>query len=262
MTNDTAFLDIKGQRVHYKLTGQGKAIILLHGWGGSLDVFKALHHSLEPHFKVIAIDLPGFGKSPEPSTAWGTEEYATMVKDFLEALKIEKPILVGHSYGGRLIIRLGSMIEVSKNILIGSAGIKPQRPMSYYFKVYTFKFLKFLAHLPILSLFLKDAFEQYRNRAGSSDYKNASATMKATLIKAVNEDLTHLLPKVKASSLLIWGENDTATPLRDGKKMEQLIPDAGLVVLKDCGHYCFVEKSQQFLIIVNNFLEKDKTATI
>ena len=256
------FINIKGQKVHYKCTGQGKEVILLHGWGGSLDVFKALQTNLEPNFKVYGIDLPGFGKSPEPQIAWGTEEYANLIKDFLAELQIKQPILIGHSYGGRLMIRLGSMIEVHKNIFVGSAGIKPERPASYYFKVYTFKCLKFIAHLPILSIFLKDAFEQYRNRAGSSDYKNASDVMKATLVKAVNEDLTHLLPKVSASSLLIWGENDTATPLRDGKKMEALIPDAGLAVMKNCGHYCFVEKSQEFLIIVNSFLEKDKTATV
>lgn len=252
------FIQVGEQQVHYEQKGKGYPVVLLHGWGCDLHIFDRIAPDLEDNFCVYRLDFPGFGQSPEPKAAWGTEAYADLTVEFLKALQIKHPILIGHSYGGRVIIRMAERVKPRKIVITGGAGIKPVRPLSYYVKVYTYKSLKWLATLPGLKSLLATTMDRYRKKAGSSDYQQASEVMRGVLVKAVNEDLSPLLPGVKAPTLLIWGEQDTATPLRDGKLMETLIPDAGLVVLSGGTHYAFLEQAPKFLTIVNHFLEEEK----
>jgi pimeloyl-ACP methyl ester carboxylesterase len=142
--------------------------------------------------------------------------------------------------------------------LLDSAGIKPGRSLEYYIKVYSFKAARKTLPLFVGKSKADEIIEGYRKTAGSTDYNNASGIMRQILVKSVNEDLKSVMPNIKAPTLLVWGENDTATPVGDAKIMEQLIPNAGLVVLKNAGHFAFVEKLQEFLIILNNFLQADK----
>lgn len=255
----SAFAQVGQQRIHYHQTGRGYPLVLLHGWGCDLHIFDAVQRELEQYFTVYNIDLPGFGQSPEPSTVWGTADYAAAIIGLFQELNIQHPILIGHSFGGRVIIRMAEQVRPRKIILTGGAGIRPQRSLSYYLKVYTYKALKRLATLPVLRSLTAPMLERYRSKAGSADYQQASETMRGVLVKAVNEDLRDLLPGIQAPTLLIWGEKDTATPLRDGRLMEQKIPDAGLVVLSGGSHYAFLEQSARFLTIVGHFLEEDKT---
>lgn len=250
---------INGLNFHFRVSGEGKSIVLMHGWGCNLQTFQRLEEHLAQYFKVYNIDFPGFGKSQEPPIAWGTAEYEANFKAFLNALAIENPILVGHSFGGRIAIRTAKDTPIHKMILIGSAGIKPTRTLEYYFKVYSFKTLRFFTELPLIyTLFGKKMIEERRKKAGSSDYQQASEVMRGTLSKVVNEDLRHFMPNIKASTLLIYGENDTATPVKDAQIIENMIPDAGLVVLKNAGHYVFLDQMAQVHAITDHFLAKDK----
>jgi pimeloyl-ACP methyl ester carboxylesterase len=252
-------LKINDLNIHYEVSGKGRPLLLLHGWGCDVQIFKPLLPFLEPYFMVYRLDFPGFGKSSEPPTAWTNDDYVTFTQQFIAALDLkDAPIVLGHSFGGRVAIKLATQIPLRKLILTGSAGIKPTRKPSYYFKIYAYKLLKVLVKVPILGLLLKPLQENYVSRVGSSDYKQASAVMRQTLSNVVNTDLQTIMPHVKVPTLLLWGENDTATPPEYGQKMEKLIPDAGLVVLKNAGHYVFLDQLQQFQIILNSFLEKDK----
>lgn len=254
-------IDIDGVKLHYHVSGQGYPVVLLHGWGGSIQSFAPVHAHLEKNFLVYSLDMPGFGESPEPPTAWGTIEYAALVEKFLQRMHIEKPILMGHSFGGRLTIRLAAKNIAKKIILVDSAGIPPHRSMGYYFRVYRFKCLKGILSLPGLHLIKPKVLDWYRNKYGSSDYKSAvSDVMRGSFIKVVNEDLRPLLEEIKVPSLLIWGDLDTATPLSDGQLMEQKIADSGLVVLKNTGHFSYLEKLGEFLLIVDSFLQKEREA--
>lgn len=252
-------VQLEGLNFHYRESGSGYPVVLMHGWGCDLNIFAQLEGLLSRHFRVYNIDFPGFGKSQEPNAVWGTAEYEAHFKAFLKTAKIENPILIGHSFGGRIAIRVAKDTPVRKMILMGSAGIKPQRSMQYYFKVYSFKLMKFFAQLPVIySLFGKEMIENRRKKSGSADYRNASDTMRGILSKVVNEDLRHFMPQIKAPTLLIYGENDTATPVADGRLMEKLIPDAGLVVMKNAGHYVFLDQREQVHAIIDNFLSKEK----
>lgn len=251
--------NIANQSLHYKVEGTGnQSIILLHGWGCDLSIFAHINEQLARDFTVYTLDLPGFGKSEEPKDVWGIEEYTAHLEAFIQEKNIKNPILLGHSFGGRMSILYASRNTVKKIILVGSAGIKPTRSLSYYGKVYSYKAVKNTLPYLVGKKKAEEVLESYRKTAGSSDYGSASPKMRMILSKVVNEDLQHVMPKIKAPTLLIWGENDTATPIADGRKMEKLIPDAGLVPFKNCGHYCFLEKKGEFGLIVDNFLEKDK----
>ncbi|WP_200873593.1 alpha/beta fold hydrolase [Candidatus Magnetobacterium casense] len=224
-------------------------MLLLHGWASNLDSFVSVQKYLSSRFKVYAIDFPGFGKSGEPKEIWNTEDYCTFLEAFMEKMNIVRPIIIGHSFGGRVAIRLAVKKKADKLILIDSAGIRPKRTAKYYFKVYSYKLAKYiLKHLSPRLL------AKYKASVGSKDYINASPMMKQILIKVVNEDLTKLLPEITIPSLLIWGENDMETPLYQAHVMNKLIPDSGLVILKGAGHFSHIDKMREFLIVTGNFL--------
>ena len=250
-------LDIDGLKVNYKVTGTGKNVVLLHGWGCCIKTFEPVHNYLEKNFCTYSIDLPGFGESQEPPTVWGVKEYGELIIKFLEKLNIENPILIGHSFGGKVSIFVASSIKVNKVILVDSAGVKPKRKPSYYFKIYSYKLAKHTFSLPFLRKYKDEVLSKFKKKSGSADYRNASGMMQKILVKSVNEAVPELMPKIKAPVLLIWGENDTATPVADGKVMEKLMVDAGLVVLKNAGHYAYLDKFYEFTTIISNFLKKD-----
>ncbi len=252
-------ITIKGIDIHYTVSGEGRDLVLLHGWGGSIASFAPVHQHYQQYFRTYSLDWPGFGKSNEPDEPWGVEDYAEMFCEWMRALKIQNPIVMAHSFGGRVVIYSAGKMKYNfhKIILIDSAGIKPKRSLKYYLKVYIYKLIKKLVYLPGCKQLLLKKFEQYRKRAGSSDYRNASENMKKVFIKVVNQDLKKYLSYIHMPTLLIWGGNDTATPLGDAQIMEKLIPDAGLVVFKNAGHFSYLEEFNRFICVADNFLKKD-----
>lgn len=253
------FIELTDVRLNYTVSGEGQNIILLHGWGANIGAFKPVHDNYSQHFKVYSIDFPGFGESTEPPAPWGVEDYTDLLHEFITKLDIKNPILVGHSFGGRVSIYYATKYgNIKKIILVDSAGIKPKRSLSYYVKVYSYKTVKNIFKLPGLNRYSDEILAAFKKRTGSTDYRNVSGVMQQTLVKVVNEDLQHLMPKINVPTLLVWGENDDATPVSDGEQMEKLIPNAGLVVLKNAGHYAYLDQLHQFLVITNKFLEDDR----
>ena len=247
-------IQLLGLNFHYTVQGEGAPIILMHGWGCNLTTLQSVEKVAMENHKVYNVDFPGFGESHEPSQVWGVEEYTQLIEQFVKAENIENPILLGHSFGGRVGILYSSRNKVNKLILVDAAGVKPRRSLKYYFKVYTYKLGKKLMPLIYGKERAQQRIDAMRAKRGSSDYNNASPMMRAILSKVVNEDLKEKMPLIKAPTLLIWGENDTATPLRDAKIMERLIPNAGLVSFPGCGHYSFLDNPFQFAAVLRSFL--------
>lgn len=244
-------------KVNINTQGNGDPVFLLHGWGCNHEIFKNIQAVLSAGYTTYNFDFPGFGASDEPDTVWGVEEYTRMVEQFAKDNGIENPALIGHSFGGRVSILYSSRNATSRIVLVDAAGIKPKRPFSYYRKVYTFKFIKWLCNTLLPKNVAQGIIERRRKGAGSSDYNNASPMMRAILSKVVNEDLTAQLPNIKAPTLLFWGNLDTATPLSDAKTMEKLIPDAGLVVAHGTGHFSFLENPGLFTAVIKKFFKID-----
>lgn len=262
MNRTEHFIDLPGGRVHYTVQGSGPDLVLMHGWGcNSSTVASVAAVAAESH-TVYSLSLPGFGTpgvvevlSPEPVEVWGTYDYATLLSQFISALHLTRPTLIGHSYGGRVAIVYASAHDVDRLVLVDAAGVKPRRPLKYYLKVYSFKAAKFLAPLLLGRERGQAAIERWRGKSGSADYNSSTPKMRAVMSKSVNEDLCHLMPSIKAPTLLLWGENDTATPLSDARKMERLIPDAAVVSFTGAGHYSFLDAPAQFAAVLRSFLK-------
>lgn len=226
-------------RIHYTLEGKGDPIILLHGWGQNIMMMKFISDHFQRRFQVLNLDLPGFGDSDEPDTAWSVADYAQCIFTCKEQLGLEAPILIAHSFGARIALHYAHRYPVNKMVLTGAAGIKNKRTLCYYMKVYTYKLMK-QCHM--------------KPQMGSSDYQNADEVMKGVLICSVNEDLRPLLPSIYTETLLVWGEKDTATPLWMGEAMEQEMPNATLIVLENDDHFAYFHQPQRFLAILEYFL--------
>lgn len=243
------FIKIENLKLHYKVIGQGRPLLLLPGWGCGIEHFNKLQEHFAKNFTTYAIDLPGFGLSDAPPTIWGNTEYANLVTKFINAIKIINPVLIGHSFGGKIIIELvaSGLINAEKIVLISSAGVKLPKSLKLILKIYFFKFIK---------LFIsRSNIELYKKKCGSSDYKNASSHMRSVLVKAVNENIIKLLPKIKVPTLLLWGDKDTATPLKAGKIMQKMISGSRLRIFDNSGHFPFLDNYAEVIIELDKFLK-------
>lgn len=252
---------VNGIKINYEEKGEGDLIVLLHGWGSNIKLFANLIELLAKKYKVVAMDMPGFGESAEPPSAWCVDDYVDFVLEFLKDYDTDKVMLLGHSFGGRVIIKLNSRenlpFSITKVILVDSAGIMSPKSNKKSFRTYYYKVGKAILSTGIVQKIAPDALENFRKKMGSADYAAASPLMRQVLVKVVNEDLEYLLPNIKCPTLLVWGVNDTATPLSDGEKMEKLISDAGLVKLENAGHYSFLDQQYTFNRVMSSFMKLD-----
>jgi len=249
---------INNLNINYIKKGTGRTALVLPGWGTTIDTYMPLINSMSNYSSVYCMDMPGFGNSSELTSAWNVDDYVEFIINFIKNQNIQELDLIGHSNGGRIIIKLMNKknlnFKVNKIILIGSAGIVHKKTLFQKAKIGICKFgKKVLESKPFKALF-PNLISKLKNHIGSEDYKNASPIMKQTLVQLVNEDLQELLPNINVPTLLIWGTNDTATPICDAEIMEKLIPDSGLVKIENCTHYVFLERTDYVNKIICTFL--------
>lgn len=245
----------KGVDIEISTGGQGKTLLLLHGWGCDHKIYDSFRALFESTYRVYAFDLPGFGASSEPESIWGTQEYVDMLRAFVLENGIENPTLMGHSFGGKISILYAAHNSVNRVVLIDAAGVVPRRTMQYYVKVYSFKFMRVACKILLPKAKAEAIINKRRDSAGSSDYSNATPKMRAILSKVVNEDLKSYMPKITAPVLLFWGNKDSATPIDDARTMKSLIPNSELTIASGCGHYSFLESRGLFEVIIKKFLK-------
>lgn len=221
------------------------SIVLLHGWGQNIQMMQMLGEPFKNEYRIIIIDFPGFGLSEEPKEAMGVDDYTKIVEKLLENLNVSNPILIGHSFGGRVSVKFASRNEVKKVVLLSPAlrghdkkGLKT-------------KILKNLKKVPGI----KNLEGWAKNHIGSRDYKSASPIMKEVLVKTVNEDLSLDAKKINAPVIIIYGDKDSEVPEEDIKEYERLIPDCGLIVYDGCTHYAYLERVNQTINIIRSFIK-------
>lgn len=249
-------IKIQDININYIVEGEGSPILILHGWGASIDTVRPIINILNNRYKVYALDLPGFGSSSEPKEAIDSFQYAEIVREFLKEMNIEKATFIGHSFGGKVSIILSSKYPdlFDKLVLIDSAGLIPKRGLKYYTKVYSFKTLKFIYRKMFFWIKNEKRMENFYKKFGSDDYRDSSGVMRQILVKVVNENLRPLLKDIKASTLIIWGDQDDATPVYMAHIMESEIKDSGLVVFEGAGHYAYLDQYNRFTAVINAFL--------
>jgi len=231
--------------VNYEVYGQGERLLLLHGWATNLHSFEGLAPLLSKNFQVICLDLPGFGQSQAPSSAYGVFDYANFVEKFLDYLDVKETHMLGHSMGGAICLAYAlSFGHAKKLILEDSAGVRHKNLQTMY-KVYLVKLLKVFT-LPAFRQHLKHIF-------GSTDYRNAG-NMRPTLVKIVNEDLSRRLAEIRQPTLIIWGQNDKTTTLDEARCINSGIKGSKLIILPNCDHFPHLEHTKEFAKLVTDFL--------
>ncbi len=247
-------ISINSINCRYEQAGSGKDVLLLHGWGGEAASWLPVYHHLREKCRVTALDFPGHGKSGfPPEDGWSVHEYADFTARFIEEVGIAGCDIVAHSFGCRVSILLCAQHPelVGKLLMTGAAGLRKEQSPAIQRRQKLFSFLKKCAHVIPGGDALR---EKFAGNFGSADYRNLPPSMRATFVKVVNEDLSAYLPRIKAQPLLVFGRQDTETPLWMGEKMEKEIPGSALVVLENAGHFAYLDKLYEFLRILDAYL--------
>jgi pimeloyl-ACP methyl ester carboxylesterase len=247
-------LDIQGIPTRLRRVGVGPEVVVLHGWGASIEAVQSITAGLADVCAVHTVDLPGFGQTGRPPGVWGVEDYSEWTRALFTSLGLSRPSIIGHSHGGRIAIHLAAHHPelVDRLLLVDAAGIRPRRTAAWYRKVALAKVAKHV--LNRLGSPGRAVGQRLVGYSASSDYAASDSAMRPTFVRLVNTDLTALLPDVHASTLLVWGDQDTETPLSDGETMARLIPDAGLVVFQGAGHFSYADQPQRFTRVARHFL--------
>ena len=229
-------------KINYVDYGEGDPVVLLHGWGQNIEMMDFIGKRLINNRKII-LDFPGFGESDEPSRPFSVDDYTELLRKLLIDLNVENPILVGHSFGGRVAIKYASKYNTNKVVLFGTPCIRKVKEPTLKEKLY--KMTK--------NTMVGDIVRKY---AGSKDYNDASPIMRGTLVKVVNEDLLEDAKKITAPTLLIWGKNDDAVPIEMAKELEPQMQNAAVILLEG-SHYAYLENLDRVSIILNTFFENN-----
>jgi pimeloyl-ACP methyl ester carboxylesterase len=256
---------INGLNINYIDEGQGQLLVLLHGWGSNIELFSGIINFVKSKYHVVAMDMPGFGKSDEPLEPMNVDDFVNFVLEFIKELYPQEKeiIFLGHSMGGRIIIKLASGIHdgriqagftIPKVILTDAAGVLPVKTEAQKKRTRRYKFYKNLLTKTGIAKAFPGSLDKLQKKFGSADYAAASHVMRQSLVKVVNEDLVPYMKSVTMPALLIWGDKDTATPLSDGQTMEREMPEAGLAVINGVGHYSFLENPYLYNKILGSFL--------
>ena len=236
------------------------SILILHGWGANISLVWSLAQGIAKHgYRVFTLDMPGFGDSDDPPESWTIFDYTKFIIAYLDYHQLEKIHLFGHSFGGRIGLILGAdqANRIHKMVLADSAGIRPKIPFMTQLRTRTYKSIRSVLETIGLNSLSHTLRKHYNARYGSVDFKAISGIMRETFVNVINQDLLDHASRVRVPTVLIWGENDEDTPLWMGKKLEQTIPDAGLVTYPNSGHYSYLENLSQTIRVMDALFKQD-----
>ena len=240
---------------NYHISGKGKLVVLLHGWGDTAEGLKNLNESLSSNYKVLTLDLPGFGGTQTPSDVWDLDNYSDFLNKTLSKLDLEQPYaVIGHSNGGALAIRAVSLGKISpkKLILVAASGIRSGNNLK------RFSLTVIAKTGNIATIWMP---ERYRQGLRKSLYQTAGSDMlvapnlEDTFKKTVRQDVQADALKINLPTLLIYGKNDTATPVRYGYAYNKLIEGSKLEIIDDAGHFVHHDQSKKVLELIKDFLK-------
>lgn len=242
----------KKDKIYFeKIGNRNKTILILPGWGNTRETFKYITSYFSKDYTIYIIDYPGFGNSPTINKELTIYDYAQIINKLIKKEKIINPIIIAHSFGGRLsAILLGKYnLKVEKIILIDVAGIKRRKTLKQFLKEKTYKLINKLT---------KNKFKEKLNKYfASTDYNNLQLSMRKTFINIVNEDLRKYYKKINAETLIIWGEKDNDTPLKDGKYLNKIIKNSSLIIYKNRTHFSYLEEPFLTNKIIYELIKKE-----
>lgn len=253
---------VNGLLVNYYAGGGSKlpALLFLHGWRSEGSVWFPALENFNVENSIYCLNFPGFGKSELPHSAYSVEDYSEIVSGFISKLGLEKVVIIGHSFGGRVAIKLASKrpgflrgstsLTIKGIVLVDSAG--------FVERTFSNKLKRIIAK-PLKPIFKLKPFHGVRKSIyrliGSEDYV-ATPLLRETYLKVIGEDLSDDMKRIDIQTMIIWGAQDKDTPVKFAHKMKDIIKNSKLVILKDAGHFSFLDKKEEFLKALNDFLSK------
>jgi pimeloyl-ACP methyl ester carboxylesterase len=228
------YVRINNRKIHYKRSGHGPPVLLVHGWGGTLYSLHALSHLLDNEYSVFILDLPGFGKSDNPPPHWGVEGYAECIRAFIKELKIDKPFYFGHSFGGEIGIFLASTYpRLFSKLVLCSSSFKREKKIS--------KLARLLKLIPENKRVFLKSIEPHIKKIYYRLLHRDSDLMKYPHLehnfrKIITQDLTSESRHISTPTLILWGEDDTMTPVLWAYELAKYIPNSTLKVFPDVRH--------------------------
>ncbi|QQG40457.1 MAG: alpha/beta hydrolase [Candidatus Levyibacteriota bacterium] len=231
-----------------------KSIVILHGWGLRGSVYKNLVLILKKEgYSVYFPDLPGFGAESLTKDSMTLDDYVTFLRKFIEKNKLKKPILIGHSFGGRVAIKYAwrNPQHISKLILTGVPVIRNtsfRKKIAFLIAVVGGKILK------VFNLKIQDIGKKILYRSISEwDYYNAGP-LRQVFKNIIGEELTGYAKSLKMPVILVWGKDDRIVPYTDVEKIKKIISHAQPVVVANTGHRLPYLNSKAFYTAIKNFL--------
>lgn len=250
---------VDGLLIHYyyaeAVNKKKTSVLFLHGWGSNSPLwFSSVLQLSEQGYDLVFLDLPGFGKSQSPTKSFHLQDYADIVSHFIEKKEIQKPILIGHSFGGKITIRMASKkaIPLAGLVLVDSSGL-PHISLVTKTKIKIAQTVKPMMSLP----FMQGIRSSLLRISGSDDYV-AFPQLRETFVNVVREHIEFELPQISDKTLILWGgdDNNSYTPVSDVPVFHRLIPHAEAHIIQNAGHYCFLDSPTEFYETLLGFIEK------
>jgi pimeloyl-ACP methyl ester carboxylesterase len=238
----------------YQRTGKGKLVLMLHGWGDTSRGLQDLQSVLATRFDVLVLDLPGFGGTQAPAAAWGLSEYASFVAAVIDKLKAKPYAIIGHSNGGAIAIRglANGTLQAEKLVLLASAGIRNQyngRNLVLRVAAKTGKALT----KPLPKTLQKKLRAKAYQTIGSDML--VAEHMQETFKRVVTDDVQADTLHVTIPSLLVYGYDDTATPLHYGELLQAGLRHSELHVVARAGHFVHLDQPVEVTDLIERFLK-------
>ncbi len=246
---------VNGLMTNYHKVGSGKVVVCLPGWGNTITSFSKLIEELQDNYTVLALDLPGFGGTQEPPTAWGLEDYANFVAAWLDKIGVKNVFaIIGHSYGGATAIYgVGKrVLKPKKLILLSSAGVRNKKSLRR-------KVIRAAAKTAKIPLKLLSS--RQRNKLRRKTYEALGSDMlqlphmEQTYKRIIGEDVQAVARSIKVPTLLVYGTKDESTPAEDGRILSTEIAGSKLEVIEGGGHFLHQEESAVVIKLTLDFLK-------
>ncbi|MCE9572690.1 MAG: alpha/beta fold hydrolase [Deltaproteobacteria bacterium] len=269
---DATFVDVQGVHVHYRVLGEGPTVVLIHGYGASLDSWNGVAEVIAQRHKVIAIDLKGFGWTSRPPGDYSPKAQAHLVWDVLDHLGVGDAALVGHSWGSSVVLAMAlESPRRVRRIALYSAYVYDEQVPSF------FRWAQTAAGEALFSLYYKQRIDErvplaYHDERWITQARvdhvigemDRPGTVAAALATARGHHFAAQVaryPSIDRPVLLLWGDDDQVTPLRFGQRLASELPDAELKVYPACGHIPMVEARNPSTRDLVRFLARDLTTT-
>lgn len=249
-------IKINNLDTYFEVYGKGKNVLILHGWGDSSQSWQRTAEYLAVQNRVFILDLPGFGNSEKPPNNWNTTSYVNFVENFIKSLEIDEIILLGHSFGGKIASGYAGKYPktVKKLILVAAQGLE-KKSFQTKIKIAFYKLLK--KGVEILGLGKSKHYQNLLSKFGSPDYQNAGR-MRRIMVNVVNDEIESQLGKIKAPTMIVWGDKDEQLSLKTSKEFKKKISNSFIKIVWGASHFPQLEDPKTFHALLFQFINENR----